>query len=89
MLCRIQRMPRSLHIKGVYLACVVLLTFLSSLCDVRYDLRMKAMFGSSLPLVVCGCNLRYLCFCFVFLRLVAYVANFFGLFICDCPFGIL
>jgi hypothetical protein len=30
-----------------------------------------------------------LCFCFVFLRLVAYVAKFFGLFIWDCPFGIL
>ena len=84
MLCRIQRMSRSLHIKGVYLTCVVPLTFLSSLCDVRYDFRMKAMFGSSLPLVVCGVlvyNLRYLCFCFVFLRFVAYVANFFGLFI--------
>jgi hypothetical protein len=85
-------MPRSLHIKGVYLACVGPFTFLSSLCDVRYDFRMKAMFGLSLFLVVCGglvCNLRYLCFCFVFLRLVAYVANFFGVFICDCPFGIL
>ena len=54
MLCRIQRMPRSLHIKGVYLACVIPLTVISSLCDVRYDFRMKAMFGSSLPLVVCG-----------------------------------
>jgi hypothetical protein len=47
-------MPRSLHIKGVYLACAIPLTVISSLCDVRYDFRMKAMFGSSLPLVVCG-----------------------------------
>ena len=36
--------------------CVVLLwvfTFLNQCCDVRYDFRIKTMFGSSLPPVVC------------------------------------
>jgi hypothetical protein len=36
--------------------CVVLLcvlTFLVPRCDVRYDFRIKTMFGSSLPPVVC------------------------------------
>ena len=37
--------------------CVVLLcvlTFRVSCCDVRYDFRIKKMFGSSLPPAVCG-----------------------------------
>jgi hypothetical protein len=47
--------------------------FLVPCCDVLYGFCIKAMFGSSLPLVVCGClcPIRIvLCFCSVFLRLV-------------------
>ena len=36
---------------GVVLLCVF--TFRVLCCDVRYDFRMKTMFGSSLPPVVC------------------------------------
>jgi hypothetical protein len=61
----------------------VIARFLSLCCDVRYDFRMEAMFGSSLPPVVCRgllSYLRYLCLfacdgvqhilCCVFLHLV-------------------
>jgi hypothetical protein len=42
-------------------------TFWVPCCDVRFDFRIKAMFGSSLPLVVCRrpgfmSYLRYLCY---------------------------
>jgi hypothetical protein len=72
-------------------------TFWVSCCDVRYDSRIKAMFGSSLPLkscliyVICVClrivvfNTLHILRCFF--RLL--VASFSGLFIFDCPFGIL
>jgi hypothetical protein len=63
-------------------------------CDVRYDFRMEALFGSSLPLAVCGGHVSYLrvfmwwcltrsvfCVCFVFLRLMSPVSL-------DCPFVI-
>jgi len=67
------------------------LYFLSSACDVRYDFCIKAMFGSSLHLVVCKmsylrdfCLLAYsgvqcivLCFCFVCPMLPVSL---------DCPF---
>ena len=49
------------------------ITFLIPCCDVRYGFCIKAMFGSSLPPIVCVClcPIRIvLCFCFVFLRLV-------------------
>jgi len=38
-----------------YVLCVLsyVLTFLVHCCDVRYDFRIKTMFGSSLPPVVC------------------------------------
>jgi len=41
----------------ILICCVVLLcvlTFWGPCCNVRYDLRMKTMFGSSLPPVGCG-----------------------------------
>ena len=54
--------------------------FLVLCCCVRYDFRIKTMFGSSLPPVVCRrthvlftlffCLHIVLCSCFVFLRLV-------------------
>ena len=74
---------------NILVLCVVLLfvfTFLIPCCDVRCDLCIKMMFGSSLPPVVCRrdhvlfaflCSFalsgfRHIlwCFCFVFLRLV-------------------
>ena len=81
--------------------CVVLLcvfTFLVPCCDVRYDFRIKTMFSSSLPPVVCrrahvlitffvfACV--YWWFFFVFLRpasCVPVVAGFSGLFIFWLP----
>ena len=75
--------------------CVVLLcvfTFWPPCCDVRSDFRIKTMFGSCLPPVVCGMDRIFftvcvlcciwwcstnivLCFCFVCLRCVPYVAR--------------
>ena len=83
--------------------CVVLLCFFTILvpcCEDRYALHITTMFGSSLPAVVCRrANVLFTlfmidcvwCFFFVCLRLVSvpYVANFSGLSIFDCPFGIL
>ena len=48
--------------------CVVLLcVFWVSYCDVRYDFRIKTMFGSSLPAVVCrraqSCPIYVICVC--------------------------
>jgi hypothetical protein len=45
---------------------------------IRYDLRIKTMFGSSLHPVV---------FCVVLLFCVPYVTSFSGLSIFDCPLG--
>ena len=71
-----------------FVFCVVLLctfTFRAPCCDVLYDFRMKMMFGSSLPQVVCMMEhvlfalFVFLCLwwcptpivlCFVFIRLV-------------------
>ena len=75
-----------------------LFTFWVPCCDVRFDFRMKTMFGSFLPPIV---FLRYLClftywgvqhilccfFSFV-LCTVPYVVSFSGLSILYCPFGI-
>ena len=91
------------YLRGVVLLislvfCVVLLcvfTFLVPCCDVRYDVRIKTMFGWSLPPVVCRrahvlitlfvFDRVYWCvFFFVFLRpasCVPVVAGFSGLFI--------
>jgi len=44
------------HVAHLYRFCVVLLwvfTFLVLCCDVRYDFRIKTMFDSSLPPIVC------------------------------------
>jgi hypothetical protein len=44
--------------------CVVLLwvfTLWVPFCNVRYDIRIKTMFGLSLPPVVCMVCLRYMC----------------------------
>jgi len=74
-------------------------------CDVRYDFRIKTMFGSSFPLVVCM-RVHVLFTLFVFVCVwwcpthivflfrfssscVTCVASFSGLSILDCPFGIL
>ena len=87
------------HILGEYNFNV-----LSSCYDVRYDFRIKLMFGRLfLQLFVGGLMsyLRYLClfayvvvsntYCVVFLSSssVSYVASFFGLSIFNCPIGIL
>ena len=84
--------------------CLILLcvfTFWVPCCDVRYDLRIKTMFGSSLPQVVCRrVHVLFTLFvvsnphCVVFLfcfssSCVPYVASFSGLSIFDCPFDIL
>jgi hypothetical protein len=78
--------------------CVVLLCVLVPCCDVRYDFRIKTMFGSSLhPVVVGGLvsYLRYLClFAYSGVQHIlccVFVLFFFvsGLSIFDCPFGIL
>ena len=81
--------------------CVVLLyvfTFWVLFCDVRYDFRIKTMFGLSLPVVcrrervlfmlfvfacVWWCPTHIvLCFCFIFLRLVHLMLPVY----LDCPF---
>ena len=76
--------------------CAVLLcvfTFWVACCDVRYDFRIKTMFSSSLPPVVCRRTYVYLCYlcivmsstyCVVFLfsfslSCVLYIASFSGL----------
>ena len=62
------RSPRffgGVRVAHLYKFCVVLLwvfTFLVLCCDVRYDFRIKTMFDSSLPPLVCIMSyLRYLC----------------------------
>ena len=40
-----------------------ILTFLVPCCDVRFDLRIKTMSGSSLAPVVCLCLIYVLCVC--------------------------
>ena len=54
------------------LCCVVLLRvflFRVPRCDVRYGFRMKTMFGSSLPPVVCGrADVLFTLFMFVCLQ---------------------
>ena len=77
--------------------CVVLLcTFAFGVpcCDVRYDFRMKAMFGLYLPPVVCRrAHSLFTLFVFVWVwwspTHVPYVASFSGLSFFDCPFGVL
>jgi len=87
--------------------CVALLcvfAFWVPCCDVRYDFRIKTMFDSSLPAVVCSsAHVLFTLFvfayvsntyCVVFLfsfssSCVPYVANFSRLSISDRPFGIL
>jgi hypothetical protein len=86
-----------MSIDGVRVAhflCVF--TFLVLCYDVRYDFRIKTMFGLSLPPVVCRRNNAYvtcvcilwcpthlvLCFCFVCLRLVYSMLPV----SLDCPF---
>jgi len=46
--------------------CIVLFVFTSRVpcCEVRYDFRIKTMFGSSLPLVIC--RMSYLCYLCLF-----------------------
>ena len=66
-----------------------LFTFWVPCCDVRFDFRMKTMFGSFLPPIV---FLRYLCL-FTYwgvqhICTVPYVVSFSGLSILYCPFGI-
>jgi hypothetical protein len=73
--------------------CVVLLcvfTFCISCYDVRYDFRMKTMFVSSLPPVVCRmAHVLFKCL-FVYSGANTYrLASFSGQSIFDCPFGIL
>jgi hypothetical protein len=45
-------------------------TFWVPCCDIRYNFRIKKMFGLSLPPVVCRRRMSDWRFCFVFLRLV-------------------
>ena len=43
-----------------------ILSYMIPCCDVRYDLRIEAMFGSSLPPFVCRlCPVLYMIFVFV------------------------
>ena len=92
------------HVSHLIRFCVVLLcvfAFWVSCCDVRYDFRIKTMFGSSLPPVVCrrehvlfvfdgysAVQHIMCCFCF-YSSCVPYAASFSGLSFFDCPFGIL
>ena len=83
------------RVAHIFSFCVVLLcvfTFWLPCCDVRSDFRIKTMFGSCLPPVVCGMGRIFftlfvlcciwwcptyivLCFCFVCLCCVPYVAR--------------
>jgi hypothetical protein len=81
---------------------IVCIYVLSS--DVRYDFRMKPMFGSSLPPVVCKrdhvlfrlfgfvyvewCS-THIVLCFGLFFVVLCIISFSGLSIFDCSFGIL
>jgi hypothetical protein len=56
------------HFVHFVLLCVF--TFLVPCCDVRYNVRIKTMVGSSLPLVACKRNHVLLWFFFVCLRIV-------------------
>ena len=56
------------HFVHFVLLCVF--TFLVPCCDVSYNVRIKTMVGSSLPLVACKRNHVLLCFFFVCLRIV-------------------
>jgi hypothetical protein len=51
-----------------YVVLLCVFTFLVGCCDVRYNFRIKKMFGSSLPPVVCRSAHVLSCFC-VFLRI--------------------
>jgi hypothetical protein len=75
-------------------------TFLLLCCDVHYDFRIKTMFGSSLPPVVCkegSCLINVICvclctvvsntYCVVFLKCFFFVFSFCLLFFfCCCCF---
>jgi hypothetical protein len=50
----------------VYVILLCIFTFLVPCCDVRYEFRIKTMFGSSLPLVVCRRDHVLLCFVYVY-----------------------
>ena len=45
--------PRFLVGLVLFLCCPILFTFWVPCCDVRYDFRIKTMFGSSLTAVIC------------------------------------
>jgi hypothetical protein len=69
--------------------CVVLLcvfTFWVPCCGVRYNFRIKTMFGSSLPSVVLSTLFVFLFY--LPLSCVPYLASFSGFSISECPFGI-
>ena len=69
--------------------CVVLLcvfTFWVPCCGVRYNFRIKTMFGSSLPSVVLSTLFVFLFY--LPLSCVPYLASFYGFSISECPFGI-
>jgi len=49
----LQRSPTTLQILYIHVDCFCVLTFSVPCCSVRYDFRIKTMFDSSLPPVVC------------------------------------
>ena len=52
-----------------YLVLICVITFLVPCCDVRYDIRMKTMFSSSLLPVVCRrAHVLFTLFVFVFVK---------------------
>jgi hypothetical protein len=89
----------NVHVSFIHKAKLVLLlyffTFLVPCCDVRYDYRVKTMFGSSLPPIVCGRLMSYLrCLClFAYIGVQHILSCVFLGIVCpvlpvslDCPF---
>jgi len=65
---------------------ITVCTFWVPCCDVRYDFRIKTMFGSSLPPVVCRrAHVLFtllhivLCFCFIFFIVCTLLSSLSGL----------
>jgi hypothetical protein len=92
-------------VKSKFILLVGISTFWVQCCDVRYDDRIKTMFGSSLPAVVCRrARVLFTLFVFVYSGIQHILCCVFGLFVLvlctlccqylwivyfDCPLGIL
>ena len=85
---------------SVFLIFLCVFKFWIPCCDVRYDFRIKTMFGSSLPPVISGVSMSYLRYLCLFAydgvqHIMCWVFDLFFFLVCslmpvplDCPFFI-